>query len=97
MHIHQSLEVLHGAHLQFHGGILVTHEDGARVLLEGGHGPHVVDALLYRLVEGEGLVNPCDDDHHLTGQMTQDACQVCLFYHDYVTQYTNTFVSCKIP
>ena len=60
-----TFEILDGLHFQLQGGILVAHKHGAGVLLEGGHGPHVVHSLLDGFVQSEGLVSACDEDHHL--------------------------------
>lgn len=70
-----TFKVLDGLDAQLQRGVLVTHEDGARVLLEGRHGPHVVDALLDGLVQGKGLVGPCDQDHHLDTQKVSSRLQ----------------------
>ena len=64
--VHESFEIFHGFHFQFHRSILVTYEDCALVLLEGGYSPHVVHTLLDCLVEGERFVHTGDYDHHLT-------------------------------
>lgn len=65
MDLHQTFEVLDGAHAEFIRGVLVAHKDGRRMLLEGRDRPHVADPLLDRLVQGERLVGARDQDHHL--------------------------------
>lgn len=61
------LEVLDGLDAQLERGVLVADEERLRVLLEGGHGPHVVDALLHGLGQRQRLVRARDEDHHLLG------------------------------
>lgn len=51
---------------QLQGGVLVTNKDGARVLLEGRHRPHVVHSLLDGFIQSEGFVCSCDQNHHLS-------------------------------
>lgn len=59
------LEVLDGLDAQLERGVLVADEERLRVLLEGRHRPHVVDALLHGLRQRQRLVRARDEDHHL--------------------------------
>ena len=71
VNVHQVLEVSHGFDLELQGGVFVTDKDGVRVLLEGGDSPHVTHPLLDGLVEGQGLVGPRDQNHHLHDEAEQ--------------------------
>lgn len=69
MHTHQALEVLDRLDTKLQRGLLVADEQRARVHLEGGHRPHVVDTFLDRLGQSERLVGAGDEDDHLfTGE-----------------------------
>lgn len=68
MHVHESFEVLDGLDFELERGVFVGDEYRARMHLEGGHRPHVGDALFDRLVEGERLLGSGDYDHHLEGE-----------------------------
>lgn len=72
-----TFEVFDRLDSQLQGGVLVTNKDGARVLLEGRHGPHVVHALLDGFIQSEGFVRSCDQNHHLSGgqQRGQTTCK----------------------
>jgi len=61
------LEVLDGLDLQFEGGVFIDDDHGVRVLLQGGEGPHVVDAVFDAFLEGEGFVGAGDDDDDFSG------------------------------
>ena len=71
VNVHQVLEVTHGLDLELQGGVFVADKDGVGVLLEGGDGPHVTHPLLDGLVEGQGLVGPRDQNHHLQDKAEQ--------------------------
>lgn len=58
---------LDGLDLQLQGGVLVGDNHGVGVQLEAGERPHVVDALLDAVLEGEGLALADDDDDDLAG------------------------------
>lgn len=60
-----TFEILDGLHFELQGGILITHEHCAGMLLEGRHSPHVVHSLLDGLVQSKCLVSTRDEDHHL--------------------------------
>ena len=61
------LEVFDGFDLQLEGGVFVDDDHGVWVLLQGGEGPHVVDAAFDAFLEGEGFVGARNDDDDFAG------------------------------
>ncbi|VXA82643.1 conserved hypothetical protein [Aeromonas veronii] len=61
----QLLEVANGLDLELHGGGLVAHHHSLRMQLQGGDGPHVVDAAFYGGLQGQCLAVTGDQDHDL--------------------------------
>jgi len=59
------LEIFDRLDPELQSGVLVANEECPRVLLESGHCPHVVDALLDGLVQGKRLVRARYQNHHL--------------------------------
>lgn len=67
MDLLDGLEVVDGLDVELEGGILVADDHAAGVELDGRDGPHVVDALLDALGQGQGLVGTGDDNADLAG------------------------------
>lgn len=65
VHLLNRLEVVDSLDVQFQSGILVANNHSARVKLNSGNSPHVVDALLNALGQGQSLVSTSDDDANL--------------------------------
>lgn len=79
------LEIFDSFHFQLQSCIFIANHQGAGVLLESRHGPHVVHSFLDRLVESGGLVGAGDQNHHLKSEPT--VCSVSFIRSLTTTDY----------